>query len=54
MNFQAVSIGQKLIYKDGKTVPPPYTLKGGYIDSVGTPSGSLLQEIKFVDKFRSG
>jgi hypothetical protein len=49
MNFQAVSIGQKLIYQDGPTVPPPYTLKGGYIDSLGTPSGSLLQEIKFVD-----
>ncbi len=49
MNFQAVSIGEKLIYKDGKTVPPPYTLRGGYTDSIGTPSGSLLQEIKFVD-----
>jgi hypothetical protein len=49
MNFQAVSIGQKLIYSDGPSVPPPYTLKGGYIDSVGTPSGSLLQEIRFVD-----
>ncbi|HEY2104628.1 MAG TPA: alkaline phosphatase family protein [Candidatus Binataceae bacterium] len=49
MNFQAVSIGQKLIYQDGPTVPKPYTLKGGYIDSVGTPSGSLLQEIMFVD-----
>jgi hypothetical protein len=49
MNFQAVSIGQKLIYQDGPSVPPPYTLKGGYIDSVGTPSGSLLQEIMFVD-----
>ena len=49
MNFQAVSIGQKLIYKDGTSVPPPYTLKGGYVDSVGSPSGSLLQEIRFVD-----
>ncbi len=49
MNFQAVSIGQKLIYKDGPSVPPPYTLKGGYVDSVGTPTGSLLQEIKFID-----
>ena len=49
MNFQAVSIGQKLIYSDGPTVPPPYSLKGGYIDSVGTPSASLLQEIQFVD-----
>ena len=50
MNFQSVSIGEKLIYQDGPSVPPPYTLKGGYIDSVGTPSGSLLQEIKFVDE----
>ncbi len=49
MNFQAVSIGQKLIYQDAKTVPPPYTLKGGYTDSIGTPSGSLLQEIEYVD-----
>jgi len=49
MNFQAVSIGQKLIYQDATTVPPPYTLKGGYTDSIGTPSGSLKQEIIFVD-----
>jgi hypothetical protein len=49
MNFQAVSIGQKLIYKDGPTVPAPYSLVGGYTDSIGTPSGSLLQEIEFVD-----
>lgn len=49
MNFQAVSIGQKLIYQDGKTVPPPYSTRGGYLDSVGTPTGSLRQEIEFVD-----
>ena len=49
MNFQAVSVGQKLIYKDGPSVPAPYTLKGGYTDSIGTPTGSLLQEIEFVD-----
>ena len=49
MNFQAVSIGQKLVYQDFPTVPPPYTIHGGYTDSTGTPSGSLLQEIKFVD-----
>jgi hypothetical protein len=49
MNFQAVSIGQKLIYKDGPTVPSSYSLKGGYTDSIGTPSDSLLQEILFVD-----
>jgi hypothetical protein len=49
MNFQAVSIGQKLVYQDFPTVPFPYTIHGGYTDSMGTPSGSLLQEIKFVD-----
>jgi hypothetical protein len=49
MNFQAVSIGQKLIYQDATTVPAPYSVKGGYSDSIGTPSDSLLQEIKFVD-----
>jgi len=41
MNFQAVSIGQKLIEKSGPT--------GGYQDAIGTPSNSLLEEIKFVD-----
>ena len=29
-------------------VAPPF-IKGGYTDSIGTPSGSLLQEIEFVD-----
>jgi hypothetical protein len=41
MNFQAVSVGQKLIEKSGPT--------GGYLDSIGTPTDSLLGEIKFVD-----
>lgn len=41
MNFQAVSIGQKLIEKSGPT--------GGYQDAIGTPTASLLEEIKFVD-----
>jgi hypothetical protein len=50
MNFQAVSIGQKLIYQDATTVPPPYSITGGYTDSSGTPSPSLLQEIEFVDR----
>jgi len=50
MNFQAVSIGQKLVYSDG-TLPDPtdYSQTGGYVDSIGTPSKSLYQEIKFVD-----
>ncbi len=41
MNFQAVSVGQKLIEK---TVG-----SGGYLDATGTPSANLLSEIEFVD-----
>lgn len=41
MNFQAVSVGQKLI-ENG--------VKGGYVDAEGTPSTNLLTEIQFVDK----
>jgi len=48
MNFQAVSIGQKLIYQHG-AVAPGYSESGGYLDSIGTPSASLLKEIQFVD-----
>jgi arylsulfatase A-like enzyme len=40
MNFQAVSIGQKLIEKG---------VLGGYQDAAGTPTASMLAEIKFVD-----
>jgi hypothetical protein len=40
MNFQAVSIGQKLI-ENG--------VKGGYLDAAATPSQPLLGEIKYVD-----
>jgi Type I phosphodiesterase / nucleotide pyrophosphatase len=40
MNFQAVSVGQKLI-ENG--------LKGGYTDAAGTPTPSMLGEIQFVD-----
>lgn len=43
MNFQAVSVGQKLNEKS-------ISKKGGYLDSVGTPSAALLAQIKFVDK----
>lgn len=52
MNFQAVSIGQKLIYQhNGGTPPdsPTYSHKGGYLDSIGTPTPSLYQEILFID-----
>src|SRR5271165_807520 len=41
MNFQAVSVGQKLIQKSGPT--------GGYLDAYGTPTPSLLSEFQFVD-----
>ncbi len=49
MNFQAVSIGQKLIYQDATTVPAGYSITGGYLDAQGTPSPSLLQEIIYID-----
>src|SRR5580693_66768 len=41
MNFQAVSVGQKLIEVSGPT--------GGYQDAIGTPTSSLLEAIQFVD-----
>ena len=41
MNFQAVSVGQKLV-ENG--------VAGGYLDSAGTPNPNLLQEIQFVDR----
>ena len=41
MNFQAVSVGQKLI-ENG--------VKGGYLDAAGTPGPSLFGEIQFVDQ----
>lgn len=41
MNFQAVSVGQKLIEKNVGS--------GGYLDATGTPSTALLSEIQFVD-----
>jgi hypothetical protein len=41
MNFQVVSVGQKLIEKNVAT--------GGYTDALGTPTTELLSEIQFVD-----
>jgi arylsulfatase A-like enzyme len=41
MNFQAVSVGQKLIEANVGS--------GGYSDAAGTPSPILMQEIQFVD-----
>jgi len=42
MNFQAVSVGQKLVEKALATT-------GGYMDPLGTPSPALMNEIQFVD-----
>ncbi len=42
MNFQAVSVGQKLIEQSNGVT-------GGYLDAAGTPSAALLDEFKFVD-----
>jgi hypothetical protein len=42
MNFQALSVGQKLIEASNKTT-------GGYLDAQGTPSAVLLGEFQFVD-----
>jgi Type I phosphodiesterase / nucleotide pyrophosphatase len=42
MNFQAVSVGQKLIEKSNGVT-------GGYLDAAGTPSAALLSEFQFVD-----
>jgi hypothetical protein len=38
MNFQAVSVGQKLVTP---------TAKGGYMDAAGTPTASMLAEIQY-------
>ena len=40
MNFQAVSVGQKLI---------EHGIKGGYLDAAGTPTPKMMDEIEFVD-----
>jgi hypothetical protein len=42
MNFQAVSVGEKLIEKSA-------SLTGGYLDAAGTPTQSLYNEIVFAD-----
>lgn len=42
MNFQALSVGQKLNEKN-------ISVQGGYKDATGTPSDALLAEFKFVD-----
>ena len=42
MNFQALSVGQKLVEKSDSTT-------GGYLDAAGTPTAALLTEFQFVD-----
>ena len=42
MNFQVVSVGQKLVEASNNTT-------GGYLDAAGTPGPALLSEFKFVD-----
>jgi hypothetical protein len=46
MNFQAVSVGQKLIEK---SAPGGGTVTGGYLDNEGRPTPALLSEIEFAD-----
>src|SRR5215467_4581911 len=47
MNFQAVSVGQKLIAPKSATRTDANT--GGYEDAAGTPRPLMLAEIQFVD-----
>ncbi|HVR24612.1 MAG TPA: alkaline phosphatase family protein [Candidatus Polarisedimenticolia bacterium] len=42
MNFQAVSVGQKLVEASNGVT-------GGYLDAAGTPTTALLGEFQFVD-----
>ncbi|HEY3974305.1 MAG TPA: alkaline phosphatase family protein [Candidatus Sulfotelmatobacter sp.] len=42
MNFQALSVGQKLVEASNNTT-------GGYLDAQGTPTPALLGEFQFVD-----
>ena len=42
MNFQALSVGQKLIEASNHVT-------GGYLDAAGTPSAALMNEFQFVD-----
>jgi predicted AlkP superfamily pyrophosphatase or phosphodiesterase len=46
MNFQAVSVGQKLIEK----LPTGEVLVGGYLDASGTPSASLQAALDHTDQ----
>lgn len=48
MNFQAVSVGQKLAKAGNADFQTP-TLTGGYLDSNATPGTALAHQLKFVD-----
>ncbi|MBA3832875.1 MAG: alkaline phosphatase family protein [Chthoniobacterales bacterium] len=51
MNFQAVSVGQKLkmnVLRDG-SIPPPDMVTGGYIDGQGVPQPALAEAIAHTD-----
>lgn len=51
MNFQAVSVGQKLAKSGNADANTPLAgLTGGYLDSNATPGAALAQELQFVDK----
>jgi hypothetical protein len=47
MNFQAVSVGQKLATSGFGDAPG---LVGGYLDAAGTPGNALTQQLAFVDQ----
>ena len=49
MNFQAVSVGEKLVEANPPT-NPNFSQTGGYLDPLATPSASLQQEIEYVDR----
>jgi hypothetical protein len=53
MNFQAVSVGQKLVQKQSTASAPVNcaspTICGGYTDAAGDPTPNMLNEIEFVD-----
>ncbi len=49
MNFQAVSVGQKLAKAGNADFKTP-TLTGGYLDSNATPGTALTEQLAFVDK----
>ncbi len=49
MNFQAVSVGQKLAKAGGADYQTP-ALTGGYLDSNATPGTALTVQLAFVDE----